>query len=318
MRHSRSHREDGIVKNPGTAIVCRSIIGSAIALIFFGAVCTVASGQTKPPGGPTPSPEGAVVYFVDLKDGAIVPTKLTVHFGLKNMGIAPAGTPKENAGHHHLLIDSELTAFDQPIPNDAEHLHFGAGQTEAEITLSPGAHVLQLVLGDKDHIPHSPPVVSERIRIVVVEGSTPPAQSGRKPSPADAKVYFVYPHNGSYVTRTPVIRFGLLNMGVAPAGINKPNTGHHHLLIDAPLPPLDQPIPNDANHLHFGAGQTEAKISLPLGKHTLRLVLADENHVPHDPPVYSEPIKITVTVSGRPPSRARPATRARSTTRARR
>jgi hypothetical protein len=102
-----------------------------------------------------------------------------------------------------------------------------------------------------------------------------------------------------------VIRFGLLNMGVAPAGFDKANTGHHHLLVDAELPPLDQPIPNDFNHLHFGAGQTEAKISLPLGPHKLRLLFADSAHVPHDPPVYSNVVNVTVTASGRPPHRSK-------------
>ena len=93
-----------------------------------------------------------------------------------------------------------------------------------------------------------------------------------------------YPTDHSYLSPTSVIRFGLIGMGVAPAGFEKANTGHHHLLIDANLPPFDQPIPNDFNHLHFGAGQTEAKITLPLGQHKLQLILGDEDHVPHDPP----------------------------------
>jgi hypothetical protein len=131
-----------------------------------------------------------------------------------------------------------------------------------------------------------------------------PSASGparRHKSPTDAKVYFVYPTDGGYVSRNPVIRFGLINMGVAPAGFEKANTGHHHLIVDAPLPPFDQPIPNDFNHLHFGSGQTEAKITLPLGVHTLQLLLADENHVPHEPAVYSKPIRVTVTTTGRRP-----------------
>lgn len=265
-------------------------------------------------GGPAPSPSGAAVYFIALRDGAIVPPKFVVHFGLTGMGVAPAGSDRENSGHHHLLIDTDLPPLDQPIPNDFQHLHFGAGQTEAEVTLPPGEHTLQLLLGDKDHVPHSPPVMSPRIRVTVVEGAgavaaapppaAPAAAKTRRPSPADAKVYFVYPRNGAYVSRNPVIRFGLINMGVAPAGIAKPNTGHHHLLIDTPLPPLDQPIPNDFQHLHFGTGQTEAKVTLPLGRHTLRLLLADEDHVPHDPPVYSEEITVTVTKSGRRPRSA--------------
>ena len=83
-------------------------------------------------------------------------------------------------------------------------------------------------------------------------------------------------------------------MGVAPAGIEAPNTGHHHIIVDAELPPADEPIPNDPNHLHFGAGQSEAMIELPAGVHTLQLLFADHNHVPHNPPLVSEKITITV------------------------
>jgi hypothetical protein len=255
----------------------------------------------QPTGGPTPSPAGAAVYFVDLKDGATVPTKVTIHFGLRGMGVAPAGSDKANSGHHHLLVDAELPPLDKQIPNDFNHLHFGAGQTEAEITLTPGDHTLQLLLGDKDHIPHTPPVMSAQIKVHAVEPGTGVVR--RHPSPPDAKVYFEYPSDGAYITKNPVIRFGLVNMGVAPAGFEKPNTGHHHLMVDAPLPPLDKQIPNDFNHLHFGAGQTEAKITLAQGPHTLQLLLGDENHVPHDPPVYSKPIHVIVTATGRRPHR---------------
>jgi len=256
--------------------------------------------------GSTPSPPGAEVYFIGLKDGDTIPTKSTIHFGLRGMGIAPAGSDRPNSGHHHLIIDAPTPPPDVEIPNDFQHLHFGAGQTETELTLTPGEHTLQLVLGDKNHVPHNPPVMSARIKVKVVEqmpAAPQVASGGRRPSPKDAKVYFIYPKDGSYVGPNPAIRFGLLNMGVAPAGFDKPNTGHHHLLVDADLPPLDKPIPNDFNHLHFGAGQTEAKITLPLGKHRLRLLLGDANHVPHDPPVYSEEIHVTVTPNGLPPPR---------------
>jgi hypothetical protein len=275
----------------------------AAAAVICVALASTAHGQAR--GGPTPSPGGAAVYFIDLKNGDTLPPKAVVHFGLRGMGVAPAGSDRENSGHHHLLIDTELPPLDQPIPNDFNHLHFGAGQTEAEVNLPPGEHTLQLMLGDKSHIPHSPPVMSDPIRVRVVESETGTrAGSGaprRHPSPGGARVYFVYPSDGAYVTRTPVIRFGLVNMGVAPAGIEKVNTGHHHLLVDVPLPPLDQPIPNDFNHLHFGAGQTEAQVTLPLGTHTLQLVLGDDNHVAHVPPVYSKPITVTVTATGRKP-----------------
>jgi hypothetical protein len=268
------------------------------------AACGIAHGQAK--GGPTPSPAGAAVYFIDLKNGDTLPSTATIRFGLHGMGVAPAGSDRENSGHHHLLIDTELPPLDQPIPNDFNHLHFGAGQTEAEVSLPPGEHTLQLLLGDKGHIPHSPPVMSDPIRVRVVEAGAGATPGGPRlhPSPANARVYFVYPTDGAYVSRTPVIRFGLVNMGVAPAGVEKANTGHHHLLIDAPLPPLDRPIPNDFNHLHFGAGQTEAQITLELGTHRLQLLLGDDNHMPHVPAVYSKPITVTVTATGhRPPPR---------------
>jgi len=245
-------------------------------------------------GGPTPSPAGAAVYFNDpIKEGAILPPKFTIYFGLKNMGLAPAGVERQNSGHHHLLVDTELPPLDQPIPNDFNHLHFGSGQSEAEVTLKHGQHTLQLLLGDKDHIPHTPPVMSQRINVRIVD----PAM--RKPAPADARVYFVGLQDGSVLPQKATIRFGLVGMGVAPAGIERANTGHHHLLIDSKVPPLDLPIPNDFNHLHFGAGQTEAEVTLPLGTHTLQLILGDENHVPHNPPILSKPIKVTVTRTGR-------------------
>jgi hypothetical protein len=288
--------------------------GIAVSLLMLAGTIATSYAQQKPTGGPTPSAPGAAVYFVGLKDGQTVPTTFTVNFGLKGMGVAPAGSDKENSGHHHLIIDAELPPLDQPIPSDFNHLHFGAGQTEAEVTLPEGDHTLQLVLGDKNHIPNTIPLISERIKIhVVAAGKVPtaaaapaptaPSAGGRHKSPAGAKVYFVYPTNHSYVTPTPVIRFGLIGMGVAPAGFEKVNTGHHHLLVDTELPAFDQPIPSDFNHLHFGAGQTEAKITLPMGKHTLQLLLADENHVPHDPPVFSEQIQVTVNATGRAPPR---------------
>jgi hypothetical protein len=285
-------------------VISKTFAAGALSLLVYVGASGAALSQA---GGPTPSPAGSAVYFVDLKDGATLPAKATIHFGLRGMGVAPAGSDRANSGHHHLLIDTDLPPLSQPIPNDFNHLHFGAGQTEAEVTLTPGPHTLQLLLGDKDHIPHSPPLMSERIKVNVVDQAAPQVAGGggtstRHPSPANAKVYFVMPTDHSYVTKTPIIRFGLVGMGVAPAGVEKVNTGHHHLMVDAALPPLDQPIPNDFNHLHFGAGQTEAQVTLPLGVHRLQLLLGDENHVPHNPPVYSKVITVTVTDSGRRPT----------------
>lgn len=118
-------------------------------------------------GGPTPSPEGAAVYFISPSDGDTVSSPVQVVFGLRGMGVAPAGTDKAKTGHHHLIIDTDLPALDMPVPADAKHVHFGGGQTEVVVELSPGTHTLQLLLADMNHIPHSPPVYSEKITITI-------------------------------------------------------------------------------------------------------------------------------------------------------
>lgn len=127
-------------------------------------------------------------------------------------------------------------------------------------------------------------------------GSAAAADSGleRKASSPDSAVYMISPADGATLTGPVTVRFGLRGMGVAPAGIDKAGTGHHHLLIDTELPPLGLPIPNDDQHRHFGGGQTETQVELPPGEHTLQLILGDDRHVPHDPPVVSEIITITV------------------------
>ena len=116
-----------------------------------------------------PSPEGAFVYIISPADGAEVQSPVTVLFGLKGFGVAPAGIDLPNTGHHHLLVDTGLATMDLPVPADAQNIHFGLGQTEATVELDPGEHTLQLVLGDVIHVPHDPPLMSEQITITVVE-----------------------------------------------------------------------------------------------------------------------------------------------------
>ena len=116
-----------------------------------------------------------------------------------------------------------------------------------------------------------------------------------RPALPGATAYIIWPPDGAVIPGGKFwLRMGLSGAGIAPAGINIPNTGHHHLIIDADLPPLDQPIPNDKNHLHFGAGQTEVRIELPPGKHTLQLLLGNADHIPQNPPIMSKKITITV------------------------
>jgi hypothetical protein len=152
-------------------------------------------------------------------------------------------------------------------------------------------------------------IVPAMLLAAILYPGTAPAQPARAPAnapapapnsapnsaPDGAQVYFIWPHDGSVINGGKFwVRMGLRNMGIAPKGTAVPNTGHHHLLIDTGLPPMTEPIPNDRNHLHFGAGETEARIELPPGTHTLQLLLGDKDHVPHRPPVVSKPITVTV------------------------
>lgn len=142
---------------------------------FLVALAMLSLASAPALAGQTPSPAGATAYFVNLKDGDAVGGPVKVIFGLSGMGVAPAGTEAAETGHHHLFIDRPALGegpdgadeFDANIPADENHVHFGKGQTETTVELAPGTHTLQLVVGDKDHIPHDPPVASERITITV-------------------------------------------------------------------------------------------------------------------------------------------------------
>lgn len=147
----------------------RKILVSALAA---GAVMAAFLPATA---GDTPSPAGARVYFINIKDGDELTAPFLVQFGLSGMGVAPAGVDSKNTGHHHLIISDQLLGdnriqgdgLNQPIPADEHHIHFGKGQTETMLDLLSGTYTLQLVLGDHNHIPHDPPVMSKRITITV-------------------------------------------------------------------------------------------------------------------------------------------------------
>jgi hypothetical protein len=137
----------------------------AVSLVILAAVFAAAAVFAR-----EPSPAGAEVYIVSPKDGARVESPVTVVFGLKGMGVAPAGIKFDGTGHHHLIVDSDPPAdLSQPLPATEKSIHFGKGQTETTLTLPPGTHTLQLVLGDALHIPHEPPVISKKITITVTK-----------------------------------------------------------------------------------------------------------------------------------------------------
>jgi hypothetical protein len=134
------------------------------------AAAPAAAPVAAPAAAPTrkPAPAGAMAYIIEPADGATVTNPVRVVFGLKGFGVAPAGVERADAGHHHLLVDAPLPAdLGLPIPNDEQHRHFGGGQTETTLTLTPGRHTLQMLLGDHLHIPHDPPIASAVVTIEV-------------------------------------------------------------------------------------------------------------------------------------------------------
>ncbi|MDP6435763.1 MAG: DUF4399 domain-containing protein [Gammaproteobacteria bacterium] len=142
-----------------------------IAGIAFLSACSGGNDdQRRPevtPATETPASEPARVFFISPENGATVTSPVTVAFGIEGFAVAPAGTYEVGTGHHHLLIDTDLPALDQPVPSDENHLHFGKAQTEAQVELGPGEHTLQMLLGDGNHVPHNPPLISEAITITV-------------------------------------------------------------------------------------------------------------------------------------------------------
>ena len=139
-----------------------NIITLSLSLVTIGA-----SNMALGDGHRTAAPENAGVYFISPQDGDNVSGKVTVRFGLSGMGVAPAGTEKANTGHHHLLLDTGLPDLDYAVPADEHNIHFGGGQTEVTLSLKPGKHTLQLLLGDMGHVPHEPAVMSKVITITV-------------------------------------------------------------------------------------------------------------------------------------------------------
>jgi Domain of unknown function (DUF4399) len=149
-----------------TLAACGSVplptAATAAAVRMSASTPTLAGGYKK-----VVAPAGAALYFVNLKNGDVVTSPVLVQFGLRGLGVAPAGVDKENTGHHHLLIDVAEVDVNSALPMSDTIRHFGGGQTEARVELKPGTHTLQLLLADHNHIPHHPAVISDRITVTV-------------------------------------------------------------------------------------------------------------------------------------------------------
>ncbi|MEM1129739.1 MAG: DUF4399 domain-containing protein [Pseudomonadota bacterium] len=134
------------------------------------------------------------------------------------------------------------------------------------------------------------------VSLAAVLAASAMVAQAQSPAPEGAAVYIIAPEDGATVASPVNVKFGLTGMGVAPAGVEMENTGHHHLLINIDPADIDMTagLPANDQIVHFGGGQTETAIDLPPGTHNLRLLLGDWTHVPHDPPILSEPITVTV------------------------
>ena len=240
---------------------------ASVLLVTLGVLS--ACGDDEPAG---------TVFFAEPPDGSEVTSPFWVRMGTEGVTVERAGQVRDGYGHHHIVIDGELPPLDKPIPADAQHLHFGKGQTEAALDLDPGRHTLRLVFATGDHVPYNA-AITDTIEVNVTESR---------------KAFFVEPQDGARVSSPFTVRMGVEGLSVEPAaeGVNE-GAGHHHIIADVDLPQSGGPIPSDENHFHFGKAQTEAKMDLAPGEHRLRLLFAQGNHFPYDPAITDT---ITVTV----------------------
>ena len=223
------------------------------------------------------------VFFRVPTDNAIVPPTFTVKMGAEGLTVEPAGDIHDGAGHFHILVDTPFIEAGQLIPKDETHLHFGQGQTEAQLELTPGDHVLRLQFADGVHTALEGDQYRAEIHVTVVEGAP------------DQSVRFVSPTDGATVPATFDVVMAASGLEVEPAGDVHEGAGHFHILIDAPFIEAGQIIPKDDTHLHFGKGQLTTSLTLTPGTHVLRLQFANGKHIALDGDQYRA--EITVNVS---------------------
>ncbi len=244
----------------------------------------VKGGAASQPAGNAPAAKGdRSVHFVWPQDGSTVPETFTVVFGVKNLEVVPAGEGLNdpNKGHHHVVIDGKPIPAKTMVPKDEKNIHFGKGQTQAELKLAPGEHTLTMQFADAAHMSYGPDL-SSTIKVTVVA------------APKDEmKVMFEAPQDGAKVKSPVKVVFGVSGMTVKPAGEEVLNklVGHHHVVIDGEAIPAGTMVPKDDKNIHFGGGQTEAELKLDKGKHTLTMQFADGAHMS-----YGEKMSSTITV----------------------
>ncbi len=229
-------------------------------------------------------PADAKAFFVWPQAGSKVPPTFGVVFGVQGMTVTPAGQDIDDRtkGHHHVVIDGKPIPAGTVVPTDEKNIHFGKGQTQTELTLTPGKHTLTMQFADGAHRSYGEKLSQTiDIEVVAIEG-TP-------------KVWFVEPADGAKVKSPVAMKFGLEGLTIRPAMQDPLDklTGHHHVVVDGEPIPLGKVVPADETHIHYGKGQTEATLELAPGEHTLTLQLADGSHLSYGKKL-SHTIKVTV------------------------
>ena len=225
------------------------------------------------------------VRFVQPTDGETVSSPLKVVMAATGLVVEPSGEIHQEAGHFHILVDTDFVPAGEVIINDEQHLHFGDGSIEAELMLPPGAHTLRLQFADGAHIALEGEQFQDEITVLVEENAASPS------------VRFVQPTDGETVSSPLKVVMAATGLVVEPSGEIHQEAGHFHILVDTDFVPAGEVIINDEQHLHFGGGQLTTSLDLAEGEHILRLQFADGAHITLEGDAYQDMIGITVTDS---------------------
>jgi hypothetical protein len=233
------------------------------------------------------------VRFVRPLDGATVSPTFEVQMEATGLKVEPAGAIHDNAGHMHILVDTDFVEAGEVIPFDKDHLHFGKGQLTTVLTLTPGIHVLRLQFANGGHIALEGDQYRDTITVTV---ATPAAAAASKPG-----VHFVRPLNGAVVSTTFDVQMQAISLTVEPAGEIHEGAGHMHILVDTDFVAPGEVVPFDEQHRHFGKGQLTTTLTLTPGVHVLHLQFANGGHIALDGPQYRDTITVTVSAKAVPP-----------------
>ena len=233
-------------------------------LSLFAAACGDDDDPVAQSSTTTTAPSGPSVAFVAPTDGASVSNPVAVEFTTTDFTLEPAGDVHDGAGHLHVMVDVPCVEPGEPIPKDAQHVHFGKGQTDGTIDLAAGNHTMCLQAGDGTHTALD---LTDEISITVDD------------SPS---VAFLEPASGATVVSPVLLKLAAFNFTLEPAGEVHDGAGHLHVMVDAPCIEPGAVIPKDDQHVHLGTAQTETELTLTPGEHTLCLQAGDGAHTALD------------------------------------